>query len=101
MSKALLLKIKSGKEEIWENWCKKINGELHIEAIESLREEKVKQELVISFKIEDSTYSLAFIEGEGLPSNLNREINTLHKKIKSECIESVSDAHLLYNVNLD
>jgi hypothetical protein len=101
MIKTVLLKIKKGKEDIWKEWCKKIQNQLYDEAVESLKEEKVKQEIVIKFELQNSTYSIAFMDGDCLPANPNREINKMHKQMKAECIESVSDAELLYNVKAD
>ena len=101
MEKAYLFKIKAGKSSTWEAWCNELASALKNEAIETLKEEKVQQELSLSFSLNGEGYVIGFMDGECLPANMNREINQQHKKMREECLERVGDVGILYNIRND
>lgn len=97
MSQAVLFKIKEGRKEEWLSWCKELSTTLRDEAIETLKEEGVVQELTIAFSINGDDYVLGYMDGEILPANMDQEINQKHKEMKEECLERVRDADVLSN----
>lgn len=100
-NKAVLLKVKEGKLETWKAWCAELEGVMRAEAIETLKEENVIEELCTLFYVEGQAYVLGFMVGEMLPANMSREINQKHKQMKSDCLEFVSDAETLYHLQND
>jgi hypothetical protein len=100
MNKAVLFKIKPGKREQWEKWCLELSTTLKNDALATLHEEKLVQELAISFSINNEDFLLGYAEGENLPANIEKEINMKHKKMKEECLERVSDANILYHFKI-
>jgi hypothetical protein len=93
-----LIKIREGKETVWIDWCNKVQNEFYNEALESIKEENVVQETIVKVEINNRLYCLAYMEGECLPANMNREINRIHAEKKKECIESVDTPEILYNI---
>lgn len=98
MKKAVLLKIKNGKKAIWENWCTELSTKLRSEAELTLAEEKVIQELTLSFSLHDEDYVIGYMDGECLPANMDRKINQKHQEIKSECLTRVGDVTVLLDL---
>ncbi len=100
MKKAVLFRVKKERVDEWKLWCSTIATTLYTEAQKSLEEEKVFQELTLLFELKGEFYGVGYMDGDGLPANMNREINQKHKEMKKICIEYVTDAQVLYEVNL-
>lgn len=98
MEKAVLLKVKDGQWENWKAWCAELGTSLRAEAVLTLEEERVIQELTLGFNVDDKHYIVGFMDGECLPANMNREINKRHKEMKHQCLEYQSDVEILYNI---
>lgn len=98
MQKAVLLKVKAGEWENWQNWCEELSTNLLTEAITTLEEEKVVQELTLGFEIENQHYIIGFMDGDCLPANMDREINQKHKAMKTQCLEYVGEVEILSNI---
>jgi len=98
MRKIVLFKVKEGCVDKLKAWGKEISGPLREEAQITLREEKVTQEGLSIFQIGMEWYAIGFMEGEGLPSNKDREINKRHEAIKNECLEYVGPIEELYHI---
>lgn len=97
-NKVVLLRVKEGKLETWKAWCAELEGARRAEAIETLNEEKVSEEICTLFFINNEAYVLGYVVGEMLPANMSREINQKHKQMKSDCLEYVSEAETLYHL---
>lgn len=98
MEKTVLFLVKEGKWDKWKDWCHELATTLQSEALLTLEEEKVLQELAVGFMVDDKHYVLGFMEGDCLPANLERELNQRHQAMRAECLEKVSDGELLYNL---
>lgn len=98
MEKAILLKVKDGQWEAWKNWCTELNTTLRKEAILTLEEERVFQELTIGFEVDGDYFVIGFMDGECLPANMERDINKRHNAMKHQCLERVGNADVLYNI---
>lgn len=96
-----IYKVKIGKENIITDWCTKINTELMYEAIQSLREESCKREIFGLFKVQESFYLVAHMEGDNIvPANPLREINVQHRAVMDECINSLVPIEVLYDLSI-
>ncbi len=95
-TKAVLLKIKEGQWEVWRDWCRELSGALRFEAVLTLQEEKVLQEMALGFQINGERYVIGFVEGEALPAKMDREINQRHQAMKLQCLEHVEKVEILY-----
>ena len=82
-----LFKIKEGKLGTWKSWCNMLATTRKNEALETLKEESLAYEGFFIFSINQEFYTLGITEGEGLPANMDKEINQKHKAIKKECLE--------------
>jgi hypothetical protein len=98
MQKAVLLKVKNGQWENWQKWCHQLNTTLRSEAILTLEEEQVLQELTLGFTLNNEHYVIGFMDGECLPANPDKTVNQRHNEMKRICLESVSGADVLYNI---
>ncbi|MBP9826949.1 hypothetical protein KBC99_00545 [Candidatus Saccharibacteria bacterium] len=98
MKRAVLFRIKPDKEQVWRDWCSQIYGQYRNEAIESLNEEGLIQEMSLLFKVENATYMIGYMDGEAKPSNKEREINKIHAEKRQECLEYVGEAEVLYSL---
>lgn len=98
MSKAYLFKIKEGKKDIWYNWCQKLSTSLRSEALSTLEEEQIIQELAIGITLPEGQYFIGYMDGEYLPANLDREINQRHQSMKEECLERAGPVDILYDL---
>lgn len=98
MRKAVLFKVKD--KDTWVKWCEELATTLHEESLETLNEEKVRQEMTMIFTVNKVDYVLGYVDGEMLPANMNREINQKHKAMKEQCLELIVDAdvNILYNL---
>ncbi len=101
MNKIVLFKVKEGCLGKLRAWGEEISGPLHKEAQATLSEEGVTQEGLFSFQVGEEWYALGFMEGEGLPSNKDREINQKHEEIKNECLEYIGPAEEFYHIHND
>ena len=103
MTKYRIYKIRNGKREIWEKWCKEIMKRRE-EAVETLVEEDLISEKCIIFGKGEDSY--VFYKHETLPNkekkpmNLSREINRKHKEMLEECLEEVDDKVVGYNIEV-
>ncbi len=98
--KIKLYKLKKGKLDKWKEWGKLLLTIYKEEAIETLKEEGLTYEAFSVFSINGEYYTIAMIEGEEKPTNMDRELNQKHKAIKKECLEkigSVEEVYELYN----
>lgn len=98
MGKAVLLKVKKGQWENWKTWCTELNTNLRAEAMLTLEEERVFQELTLGFSMGDEHYIIGFMDGECLPANMDREINQKHKEMKRQCLDYMNEVEILYNI---
>lgn len=96
--KVVLLKVNDGKHEAWKNWCHELETTRRIEALETLEEEGVTEELCVLISLNGAPHVVAFMEGEMLPTNMVREINQKHNQMKKECLEYVSEGESLYHL---
>ncbi len=98
MTKAVLFKVNDGQWEYWKEWCTELSTSLRSEAMLTLEEEKLVQELTLSFNLGDSIYVIGYMDGDSLPVNMSRDINIKHKAMKDQCLQRVSEASVLYNL---
>jgi hypothetical protein len=98
MEKAVLLRVKDGQWETWTQWCTELNTTLRKEAILTLHEEQVLQELTLGFSLNNEHYIIGFMDGDCLPANMKRDINQRHQEMKRQCLERVDDVAVLYNI---
>lgn len=98
MQKAVLFKIKKEFLGEWKSWCHEVSTILKDEAILSLKEEKVIQEITLCFEIKGDFYGIGYMDGDAFPANPEREINIKHKEVKKRCLEFISDVEILYNI---
>ena len=98
-TKVVVMRVREGKLATWKAWCAELVGQLREEAIATLAEEKVLEEMCFLFTLNSESYVIGFAdsEGETLPANMAREINQKHKAMKQECLEYVSDGETLYH----
>lgn len=61
MEKAILLKVKDDQYDAWKEWYNELSTTLRSEAILTLEEEQVVQELTLSFVLNDSYYVIGFM----------------------------------------
>ncbi|KKT14563.1 MAG: hypothetical protein UW76_C0020G0006 [Parcubacteria group bacterium GW2011_GWF2_44_8b] len=103
MTKYKIFKIKKGKREIWEKWCKEIVMRQE-EAIKTLVEEDLINEKCIIFGKGDNSYVFykheTISNREKKPMNLSREINRKHKEMLVECLEEVDDKVVGYDIEV-
>lgn len=95
--KSNIFKIKEGKTNQWKDWCNRLNTVYRDEALETLNEEKVIQELFLFFSINGKDYTISLVEGEALPST-DRQLNIEHRKNFTECLEKIGRAEILYHL---
>jgi hypothetical protein len=104
MIESSIYKIKSGKVNIWKNWCKKLSTEYKNEALETLKEEHILEEVFVMFEIDGIFYTIGqvFSKGEtkSFPSDKSRSINKEHREKMDECLEKLPDSSvsLLYRL---
>lgn len=97
--RASLFRVKPGKLDQWKAWCEKLQTTLYSQAIETLTEEKLRQEVAILLTIDDEYYVVGCMEGKNyVAPNAARDINREHQRHKSECLDKVSQADILYNL---
>lgn len=93
-----LFKIKEGKLDKWLEWGKLLMTIHKDEAIETLKEEGLTYESFTVFEIDGNHYTLAMIEGEEKPTNMNRELNIKHREVKKECLEKIGPVDKVYEL---
>lgn len=91
-----LFKIKEGKLEKWIEWGNLLITQYKEEAVETLKEEGVTYEGFCVFEINGEHYTLAMVEGEAKPANMERELNRKHKETKKDCLEYVGAVEKVY-----
>ena len=96
--KTYLFKIKEGKLEVWKAWCNLLMTTHKEEAIETLKEEGLTYESSLIFSIDGKYYTLAMIEGEEKPTNMERELNQKHRAMKKECLEGIETLEIGYEL---
>ena len=101
MKKTYIFKVKPGKLGVWKAWAKELGGTLRMEALGTLKEERVVEEACLYFNIEGVDYVVGFMDGEMLPANMDREINQKHKRMKDECLERVAVGEVLYSLKIE
>lgn len=95
-----LLEIDPATVPEWRAWGAAIMGAHQQEAIETLREEALTQEHVFLIEVEEKTYLGFFTEGEGLPANLERELNRTHKDLLKRSVIRRIEGVPLYSLRL-
>ena len=90
--------MKEGKLETWKAWCVELASLRRDEALLTLDEEKVTEEMCLLVELSGVHYVVGFSEGEMLPANMSREINLKHKAMKADCLKYVRDAEVLYHL---
>lgn len=98
MNKAYLFKIKESKKDLWCSWCQELSTSLRDEALSTLEEEQVIQELALGITLPEGEYFIGYMDGECLPANLDREINQRHQSMKEECLERIGPVDILYDL---
>ena len=98
MLKAKLFKVKREYLEEWKEWCRELQNERLEEVKETLAEEELLQEAAFLLTHDNQFYVLGFMEGEGFPANMERNINKIHKGKKEKCLEYVGPAEILYHI---
>jgi len=96
--KLYLFKIKEGKLDQWLKWGELLITTYKEEAIETLKEERITYEGFCVFEIGGEYYTLAMIEGEAKPANMERELNRKHIEVKKECLEKISSVEKVYEL---
>jgi Family of unknown function (DUF6176) len=99
--KSNLYKIKEGRTDQWRDWCNQLATTRNAEAIETLAEEGVSQEMFLLFHYSNNDYVITVIDGDALPSNLDRQINRDHRRNFAECLEKVVNIELLYHIKAE
>lgn len=99
-TQVVLCRIKEGKLEKWKAWTTQLQSASRSQAVETLRDEKIIEELAIIFEIKREFYVLGFAEGEMLPADMSREINKKHKQMREECLEFINNGEVLYHLKL-
>lgn len=98
MNKAFLFKIKEGKKEIWYSWCNELATTLKEEALATLKEEGLVHEMALAFNTPEGEYFIGYMDGDGLPADMSKEINQKHKLMKDECLEKTGPVDVLYSL---
>lgn len=98
MINGAIFRVKKGRLDQWRAWCHELETSFREDALDSLRQEQIIQEAAFLFEIEGEYYVLGFMNGEGLPADMTKEVNIKHKQAKEECLERVSDITVLYNL---
>jgi hypothetical protein len=98
--RAILFRLKEGKAKQWMQWCSQLEHDLKVEAIETLREESISEELCMLVRVDGAPYVLGFVAGDSLPANLSRELNTKHQQMKEECLEYENTPDVLYHLEV-
>lgn len=94
-----IYKIKPDKLGVWRNWCQRLQSDLRLEALETLKVENAELELFINLKLQNNWYALGLMSSK---NNLetrqpdNSKINQEHKLIKSECLEPAGESEIGY-----
>ena len=92
--KYTLWRIKEGKRQVWEDWCREIMGKHQEEGVLSLTEEDLVRERCMVFGEGNDSYVLydhQSLEGKKKkPFNSNRELNLKHNRIFHECLVRVN-----------
>ncbi len=96
--KLYLFKVKEGKLETWKEWCNLLMTKYKNEAVETLKEEGVVYEAFSIFSINEEYYTIAMIEGEAKPTNMERELNQKHRATKKECLERIDSLEIGYEL---
>ncbi|MBI4090202.1 MAG: hypothetical protein HY421_02250 [Candidatus Kerfeldbacteria bacterium] len=99
-AQAIIYRIKPRKLKTWRAWCHALDTRLRANALHTLKEEKSTIEFFINFKIGQNWYALGSQIGMLKPSNVKREINRKHRKIRLECLEPISRAEYGYFLQL-
>ena len=97
--KVIVLKIKSGKLAKWKQWCSELDEARRTEALETLREEGVNEELCVLIDIGGIPYVVAFSDGEMLSADMTRDINQKHNALKNECLQYIGEGESLYHLS--
>lgn len=97
-----LFKIKEGKLDQWKQWCIELATTKKEEALETLKEEKILIEGFKLFCIGTDYYTIgyAFFNESIQKANGEKEINIIHKKNKTECLEFIMKLDDLYSFSL-
>lgn len=99
MDKAVLWKVRPGKLDQWRQWCAQIRGDAATEAIETLKEENVAEELCVLLLVGGEHYVVGLVRADGpRPPNPSRPINQLHSRMKQECLAYVGEQEILYRL---
>lgn len=102
MKRFVLKKVREGKLDQWRDWCIQLATSRRAEAIESLADEHVLQEMCILFMVEGTPYVLGYMESDSreeiLASLVDKEINIEHRKQLKECLEGKYLQEELYNI---
>lgn len=98
-----IFKIKKDKINTWKEWAHRLETEFLEEAKETLIEENSLREAFIGFSIGNDYYTvgLSIPKKDGLLPAKERELNTMHKKMKKECFESRNPIEVLYDIGFD
>ncbi len=96
--KLYLFTIKQGKLDLWKEWGNLLMTKHKEEAIETLKEEGLTYEGFCIFEIDGIYYTLAMIEGEEKPTNMDRELNQKHRATKQECLEKIGPVEKAYEL---
>lgn len=84
-----LFKLKNKKVATWRAWCESLMTAHKEDALASLVEEHVTQEMWVTFQLNGNWYTLGC--GHELDKagavNPNRAVNKIHKAMKEECFE--------------
>jgi len=66
-------------EKLLRAWGKLLMGELHTEAVESLKEEGLTLERLELVKKDGNVFAVGTQVGDGQPTNMTRPINIIHR----------------------
>jgi len=88
-----LAKIKKGKRQVWEDWCRKLMTDHYEEGVFSLTEEDLVRERCFIFGKGDDSYVLyqhqTVVGKKKKPFNPDRKLNQEHFAKLLECLESI------------
>lgn len=91
-------KVKPGKASVLLAWGARLMSDLHSEALETLNEEHCTRESFFLFKINETYFAVANMEGDSISPAVGREINAQHKAVLRECLEEKIELQEVYDL---
>lgn len=96
--KQRLFKVKPGKLEEWREWSEVLRAR-EAEVLDTLQQENASRELATLFTVgnEHFVYMAMEFSAAEQPADMNVELNQLHRKHLTECLEPIAKGEPLYD----